>query len=244
MRYETSEGEITVKHPVISFTLYEVTKEFYGGDTYPSGKNIKDVTQLILNLADDPDKKALIKYKRKFHIEGKKYREIFIEQYVSLLQISTAGYTDFLDGKKIDERREVVVNLHPVFIDQIEDKYIELPLNITKRMIEANGGPNISEITTKLIAELARALSNRKKLEKDNNSNPVYKIGKNRLYWKVAPNYMNKKTGRAKRPKLIEEYLTKAIETAIGIGILLEHSVTTGATGELLLQFTLSPNWE
>ena len=150
-----------------------------------------------------------------------KEREYFIERYDSLITIATAGYKDILNGSQIDERKEIVINLHPIFIDQIATKYIELPLDITKRMIEANGSHNISEITQKLIYELARAYSNRKQLPKDENKNHLYKIGEMNLYYKIAEGYL---PPYKRRIPLIKKYLAQAIETAKTIGCLLYTS--------------------
>lgn len=237
--YNTPQGDIELKSPKISFTLYEITKEFYGGADI-GGENVKTVAKLLLDLSDQPDKKALIRYERKVDRGGGAQRDYYIERYDNLIKIATIGYKDFLEGKQIDERKELIVNLHPIFIDQIASKHIDLPLDLTKKMIEAYGSPNISEITTKLILDLSRGHSNRSRLEKDPKGNPIYCIGKEKLFYKIADNYL---PPNKKRIPLIEEYFIKSTETAINIGLLLSYEIKPGNTGEDLYYFTLSKDW-
>lgn len=233
-------GEITLKSPRLSFTLYEIAKEYYGGADI-GGENVKTVAKILYDIAEDPEKKALIRYHKLVEMGKGKEREYFIEKYDSLVSIATAGYKDFIEGKQIDEKKEIVINLHPVFIDQIATKYIEMPLDITRRMIEANGSQNISDITLKLVYELARAHSNRKRLPKDEDKNPLYTIGQYNLYYKIAETYM---PPYQRRLPLIKKYLAQAIETAKNIGLLLSYETKPGVTGEQNYIFTLSKNWE
>lgn len=239
--FKTDKGEdIELKSPTISFTLYEIAKEFYGGGDI-GGENVKIVARLLNDLSEDPSKRALIRYHKRIDLGGGREREYFIERYDSLVKIDTIGFKDLLEGKQIDEQREIVVTLHPVYIDSIEKISIEIPT--IKGIIEAYGSPNISEITQKLTLELARAHSNKRKLPKDSDNNPIYTIGQNNLYWKIAESYMNPKTGRALRPQLIKEYFDKSIETVKTLGLLLKWESKKGATGEPLFVFTLSKDW-
>jgi hypothetical protein len=240
IKHTSPEGAIVLKSPKVSFTFYEITKEFYGGSDI-GGENVKTVAKLLYDIAELPEKKALIRYHKKIDLGKGKEREYFIERYDSLVSIATAGYRDYLEGKEMDEKKEIIINLHPIFIDQIAEKYIELPLDLTKRMIEANGSQNISEITTKFIYELARAHSNRRRLSKDKDKNPLYTIGQETLYYKIAESYM---PPNRKRLPLIKQYLDQAIETAKAIGILLKDETEPSKIGELNYVFTLPKNWD
>ncbi len=243
VKWRVKDEFLEVKVPRIGFTLYEITKEYYGGLSM-GGEQIRKVAKILYDLAEDPNKKALMRYTRVVDKGEGRTREYFIERYDSLINILTAGYRDFLRGKQIDEKRELVVNLHPITIDQIETKYVDLPLDLTKRMIEAYGSTNVSEITIKLVYELARAHSNRKKLNKTPTGDPIYPIGTNTLYWKIAESYMNPKTGKALRPQLIKEYVNKSIETVKALGLLLSYEILPGESGEPTYYFTLNENWE
>lgn len=226
----TKDGSVQLKSPKIGFSFYELVKEYNGGNA-PSGKTMRDVGKMVCDLADDPSKKALIRYTRTTDLGRGKTREYFIESYDSLLKIATGGYRDILNGEVIDEKREIEVQLHPIFIDQIDRKYVELPEDITKRMIEAYGGTNLSDIAIKLVEYLARAHSGRP-------SDFKTEIYQEKLYGIVAGEYV--KQGRR---SLIAKYFEKAIETAKGIGLLKEYETVTGATGKPKFVFTLSHDW-
>ena len=238
--FPTNQGEIQLKSPSISFTLYEIAKEFHGGESI-GGEQVRKVGKLLYALAEDPAKKALIRYTRRVDKGKGLEREYFIEAYDSLIKINTIGYKDFLSEKQIDERKEIIVKLHPIFIDQIADKYIEHPRDLAKRMIEANGGSNISEIVISFIMELTNAYSGRKTLSKDQNGNPIYRIGKEKLFYKIAEGYL---PPNKRRMKEIKKFFDKGVKNAIAIGLLLSYETKPGDTGEDILYFTLSKDWE
>ncbi len=229
---KTKENEsVELKSPKIAVTLYELAKEFHGGKV-TGGSGVKEVARMLYELAENPDKKALIKYTRIADLGSGKTREYFIETFDSLIKLAEGGYKDFLNGELIDERREIVVNLHPIFIDQIANKYVELPLDITKRMIEAYGSHSVSEIAIKLIEYLARAHSGRPKDYKT-------EIYQEKLYWTIAAEYM--KQGRR---SLLEKYFLKGIDTAKGIGLLKSYKITQGLTGKPKIVFQLEKVWD
>ena len=227
----TKDGSLQLKSPKIGITPYELARE-YNGDRAPGGSVIKEVSRMVLDLADDPDKKALIRYTRTVDLGRGKTREYFIESFDSLLKIATGGYRDSLNGETVDEKKEIEVYLHPIFIDQIDRKYTELPVDITKRMIEAYGATNVSEIAIKLVEYLARAYSGRPRDFKT-------EIYEEKLYGIIAGNYV-----REGRRSLIATYFEKAIETAKGIRLLKSCETVTGATGKPKFIFTLYESWD
>jgi hypothetical protein len=232
----TQEGnKVTLKTPAMSFTLYEITKEFVLEDN-PGGADIKEVAKILYSLAYSSDKKALIRYTRKEDLGKGRERQTKIETYSPLINIFNFEQEDLLNGKKIDQAKEVIITLHPVFIDQIDKLYIELPL--PKDIMTAYGGSNVSEIVFKLIFELSRALSNRKKLPKDEEGDYIYTIGVKKLQKKIAETYY-----RQFRYKLINQYFEKATETAKALGMLKSYIQEVGSTGEILYKFTLSKDW-
>ena len=243
VKWGTQQGEIEVMAPKIGITPYEIAKEYYGGDNI-GGENVRVVSRMLYNLADDPDKKALMRYKRVVRLSKDKTREYFIERYESLISIATAGYKDFLNGNQIDERRDLVIILHPIIRDQIENKSVDFPIDITRRMIEAYGSHNIPEMTNRLVLELARQYSGRRSLPKDEEGNHIYTIGAEKLYWKIAENYMNPKTGNPRKGPKLRKYFLKSIETCISLGILHHYTERNGKTGDLLIDFYLSKKWE
>lgn len=239
--FKTPQGEIELKSPRLSFTLYEVAKEFYGGENI-GGENVRQVSELLYGLAEHADKKALIRYTRTVDIGKGVKREHFIEGYHSLISVATVGFKDMLNGKEIDSKKEIVINLHPVFADQIQSKYVITPA--VSAVIQAYGSANVSEITQLFILEAVRAHSNKKLLQKDEEGNPVYVIGQTNLLWKLAPNYMDAEKNRVKpnRKQTVQIYMDKSIETAKLIGIISKCELLPGA-GDLNYNFTLSKDW-
>ena len=240
----TTQGEVSLIAPRVVCTFYELAQK-YTGNPHPGGKSIADLKKILLGLADDPEKKSLIRYTRRESLTTKgkgkedKYRDYFIERYDSLIRLDEAGYEEIRNGEKVDERREIIITIHPIIRDQIEKLYVPIPTQT--ELIEAYGSPNISEITQLLILELSRAHTNKGKLPKDEAGNPVYSIGKAKLFQKIAPNYL---PPNKKRIPLIEQYTEKSIATAEGLGIIKGHQIKPGATGELNYYFALNGKWK
>jgi hypothetical protein len=228
-------GIIALKAPKMSFTFYEIAKEFSLEDN-PGGENIKEVAKILGNLADNPDKKVLIRYTRKEILGKGKEREVKIETFASLIQTHNIEIRDTLNGVEIDTAKELLVTLHPVFIDQIDKLFVELP--IPKEIMKAYGGVNVSGVAQKFIFELSRALSNKNTLPKDEDKNTVYSIGAKKLYWKIAESYM-----KGSRKAYLKKYFLKAVETAKALGILIDFSEEMGANGDSIYKFTLSKDW-
>lgn len=232
----TQEGnKIALKTPTLSFSLHEITKEFTL-ENNPGGNDIKAVAKILYSLAYSSEKKALIRYHRKEFLGKNRERITKIETYSSLINIFNFEQEDLLNGKKIDQAKEVIVSLHPVFIDQIDKLFIELPM--PKDIMTAYGGANVSEVVFKLIFELSRAHSNRKRLPKDEEGNPIYTIGVKKLYQKIAESYM-----RENRKSLTEKYFLKSVETAKALGLIKLYTQEAGASGDKLYKFTLAKDW-
>jgi len=230
--WQTPEGGLEVRAPKIGFTLFEIAKEYRGGKA-PSGRDMRIVAELLYGLAENPDKKALLIYKRVEQI-GKVKREYFIERFDSLIHVAEGGYKDWQDGKLIDEHREIIVILHPIFADQIADKYIRLPLDINKRLIESYGSPNIPEMVYQLTVYLSRALSNIPPTDKACKA----EIGLQKLYLIIAKDYVEQS-----RYTLIEKYYGRALETIQKMGLLLKYETRPGARGDTVAVFYLNREW-
>jgi len=55
---------------------------------------------------------------------------------------------------------------------------------------------------------------------------------------------LNEKWMRESRRKKVKEFTEKAIETCKALGLLLNHKIETGATGEPKVIFKLNKKWE
>ena len=242
VKFPTPQGEIELISPKIGFTLYEVTQKFTGL-SHPGGASIREVAAILDKLANDRDKKCLLRYTKRVDLPTRKkgdehYREYFIERYDSLVAIDTIGWNEIQNGETIDQKKEIIVSLHPIVRDQIEKIHITLPTQ--REQIEAYGSPNVSEITQKLIYELSRAHSNKKKLEKNEAGQHVYTIGQEKLFYKIGENYL---PPNKKRLPLLLQYFEKSVETTKKLGLIDSYELKDGAEGNKNICFTLCKDW-
>lgn len=226
--------DLILKTATLDLSLYEITKEYKGGASF-GGEDQKIVFDLLIGLAHNSTKKMLVKYRREGPgpIKGQRvvYTREGFEPMLNIFGDEMVVMTE-ADRKVVSKATQVTIRLHPIFRDQIDEKYIEYPDDILSRIYEANGGnQNVSEVTFRLIDHLAHARSNK------TYSSEIYL---DKLQWKMAEDWMlNPKRGKGHVKKGID----KAIETATKIGLLLSHQVIPGATGEPKYVFKINKNW-
>lgn len=216
--------------PGIRVTLYELAREYNGGQKNPSGKEMETVGGVLNGLASDPNKMALIRYERKTKsADGRRVITDRVETFAHLVQIEKFS-REITEGEQvINYREEIVVRLHPVFADQIEDNWVLMPGDVIARMNEANGGPKLPAASYRLRDILAREIgSNRQK----------YQIGKGKLLELLAPDFV-----REHRMKRAEEALESAISICSGIGLIQSHEVQRDQTGRPKYVFNLNKDW-
>jgi len=213
--------------PKLAFTLYELTKEYKGGEAI-SGKDVDNVKQILTDLNS---KKFLIRYTET--TKGKKGEWIKkeYEAFRSILFLDLAtlryGVGDIEEYKK----KEQVIVLHPIFRRQIDSKFILYPNDINRRIILAYGSHNVSDIALRLRDYLLKELSLKH-----------YKpeIMLDRLYYLVAEKWM-----RESRKKKVKEYTDKALEVVTGLGILENYKIVPAkTTGEPKVVFTLNKDFK
>lgn len=212
--------------PKLAFTLYEITKEYKGGETI-GGKDVETVKQILTDL----DKKQfLLSYKETIHQKGGGRIERKIEDFRKLVHIVKMSETKYSgDNVELSKKEETVVALSPIFRRQIDSKFILYPNDIIRRTVIAYGSHNVSEIAIKLRDYLMREHAN-KRYEPQ--------IFLDRLYWQLAEKWM-KESRKAK----VREYTDKALETVKNLGILLSYEQKPGATGEAKIVFKLDKDW-
>jgi len=220
-------GDTETQAPKIAFTIYELTKEYKGGD-YVAGKDIENVKKILQEL---DSRRYLIKYIETTHQKGGGRTERTIETYSSLLQVIELTETEY-SGTDIElsKTEETVIVLNPIFRRQIDSKYLLLPNDINQRTIEAYGSHNISEITLRLRDYLVREHSSRR-------FTPEISIEK--LYYTLSDKWM-----KESRKKKVREYTEKALQVCKDIGILKSYKIETGAKGEKKIVFTLDKDWK
>lgn len=212
--------------PHLAFTLYELTKEFKGVEA-PSGKDISNVGSILVELEK---KRFLISYIEKIYKEGGKRTERKIEEFQTLIKLMNYSETDYNSNNDvIDEKREIIVALSPIFRHQIDSKFILYPHDINRRTILAYGSHNIANASHLLRDYLMRELSY---------GHTKAEINIENLYWMLCDKWM-----KEKRRKKVTEYVNKAIQTSTELGLLAKHEIVTGSAGQLKAVFHLNKEW-
>lgn len=219
-------GDKNTPAPKLAFTLYELTKEYKGGE-YVAGKDIENVKQILTELNS---KQFLIRYTE--NTKGKKGEWIKkeYEAFRRLIDVDRATLSYGVGDVEQYKKTETVILLNPIFRRQIDSKFILYPNDINKRTIIAYGSHNVSDITLRLRDYLLR-LHSSPKMSRE--------ITLDRLYYLVAEKWM-----RESRKKKVKEYTEKALETVKAMGLLLSYEIKTASTGEPKIVFTLNKDWE
>lgn len=212
--------------PGLAFTLYEITKEYKGGEAI-GGKDTANVMSILTAL---DTKKYLIRHtEKRFNKATKDWKKREIEGFQKLIDILKVTETTGLGEREHSKETDFIILLNPIFRGQIDSKFILYPNDIHKRTMIAYGSWNISDIALRLRDYLVREISSKR-----------YKreVYLDRLYYIVAEKWMNES-----RKGKVKEYLQKAIETCEALGIIESYETKTGATGEPLIVFHLNKDW-
>jgi hypothetical protein len=217
----------TTPAPKLAFTLYELTKEYKGGDVI-GGKDVDNIRQILTEL---DNKRFLLSY-----IETTKKKdggriERKIEDFRKLIHIIKISQTEYSkEDIELSKKEETIILLNPIFRRQIDSKFILYPSDINRRTIIAYGSHNLSDIALRLRDYLMREHSSKR-------YQPEIRLDK--LYYLLAEKWM--KEGRKKK---VKEYTEKALETAKALGILLSYEIKPASTGEPKVVFSLNKDWE
>ena len=213
--------------PKLAFTIYELTKEYKGGE-YVSGKDIENVKQILREL---DSKRFLLSY-----VETTKKRdggriEKKIEDFRKLIHIIKISQTEYnKEDIELSKKEETIILLNPIFRRQIDSKFILYPNDINRRTIIAYGSHNLSDIALRLRDYLMREHSSK-------HYQPEITLDK--LYYLLAERWM-----RESRKKKVKEYTDKAIETVKALGLLLSYEIKPASTGDKKIVFTLNKEWD
>jgi hypothetical protein len=220
-------GEINTPAPKLAFTLYELTREYKGGE-YVAGKDIENVKQILTEL---DNKRFLLSYTETTTKRDGGRIEKKIEDFRKLIHIVRISQTEY-NGEDIElsKKEETVILLNPIFKRQIDSKFILYPNDINRRTIIAYGSHNLSDIALRLRDYLMRELSSKRYQPE---------INLDKLYYLLAEKWM-----RESRKKKVKGYTEKALETVKALGLLLSYEVKTASTGEPKIVFSLNKDWE
>jgi len=129
-------------------------------------------------------------------------------------------------------REELILALNPIFIDQIKTKYVEFPMNITRRVESASGGAKkVTEAINLLIDYLLREKSSKRYECEIDFKNLALTLGLERLI-----NRGEKTRARKK--------IDSAIHVAQSIGLLDKVMEEIGAKRQHKIIFHINPNFK
>lgn len=213
--------------PKLAFTLYELTREYKGGETI-GGKDVENVKQILTEL---DSKRFLLSYVETTKKKDGGRIERKIEDFRKLIHIVKISQTEYSkENIELSKKEETVIVLNPIFRGQIDSKFILYPNDINRRTIIAYGSHNLSEIALRLRDYLIRELSSKRYQPE---------INLDKLYYLLAEKWM-----RESRKKKVKEYTEKALETVKAMGLLLSYDIKTASTGEPKVVFYLNKEWE
>jgi hypothetical protein len=220
-------GDKNTPAPKLAFTLYELTREYKGGE-YVAGKDIENVKQILTEL---DSKRFLLSYVETTMKKDGGRIERKIEDFRKLIHIVKISQTEYSkEDIELSKKEETVILLNPIFRRQIDSKFILYPNDINRRTIIAYGSHNLSDIALRLRDYLIRELSSKRYQPE---------INLDKLYYLLAEKWM-----RESRKKKVKEYTEKAIETVKALGLLLSYEIKKASTGEPKVIFNLNKEWE
>ncbi len=231
------------KSPSAMIRIYpsELYKAYLDNNDY-SGADIKFIKTL---LQDTEQQKFLIIYERKYEVSSakgqKEYRTDRIEDFQSLFKI-----VRFFEGLTEEERRELdqnneevrekrgelVIAFNPLLTDQINAKYVEYPEDINRRTMIATGGHKlVTESVVALRDWMLREISTKRKTAEINDIKLPFLL--------KLDNYVQQK-----RKKLIQARVQSAIQAVKNLGLITDHEVVVGASGQWKHIFHLNLDFE
>lgn len=219
----------------------ELYKAYLDSPDY-SGADIKYIKAL---LQDTEQQKFLIIYERRYEVfsgkSGKETRTDRIEDFQSLFKI-IKFYESLTDEEKrqldsgdealVERRGELIVAFNPLLTDQINSKYVEYPEDINRRtMIAAGGHKLVTESAIALRDWMLREISTRRKTAEINDAKLPFLL-------------KLEKYVQEKRKKLIRERVQSAIQVIKNLGLITNHELVVGASGQLKHVFHLNLDFE
>ena len=136
------------------------------------------------------------------------------------------------DNSIRESKGEMVIALNPIFTDQIDTKFIDIPADTNRRLVIAAGGHNKVTSSMHILMEwMLRDLSAGRTKREFNEENLPYVLG--------LENYLNQ--GRKKK---LNERIAKDVQAMVNLGILLEASKQPNSTGGMKWVFQLNADYK
>jgi len=233
-------GQIKTKPAVIRFKPAELYKAYVGHDKY-SGHDINFIHGITRQLES---KKVLIRYDRVKKVEINKTTEertdriedfqplIKIKSFIPDLTNEEKERLNSGDNSIRDTKGEIIIELNPIFTDQIDTKFIEYPVDTNRRLVIAAGGHRkVTESMTTLMEWAHREIS-AKRYKSPLNEDTLHQLLGLEKYVKQN------------RKKRLEDRIAKDIEAITNMGIILSHERVNNETGGLKYVFKLNKDYQ
>lgn len=214
--------------PQLKVSLYELAKA-YKGEGEIGGKDVSNVYTILLELSKKP---FLIRHTETTWKSNGGRTERSVESFRPLIRLeekfSEVNY-DF-NNVETSRREELLITLSPLFIRQIDTKYVEYPSDITARTVKAYGKGDIPRSTYLLREYLMNERSYKR-------FNP--EIDQKNLHTKLCADWVQ--LGMKKR---VLDYVDRAIRTMQSLGLLKDCELVEGAKGQLKYVFHINEKWQ
>ena len=123
-------GDKNTPAPKLAFTIYELAREYKGGETI-GGKDIENVKQILTEL---DSKRFLLSYVETTRKKDGGRIERKIEDFRKLIHIVKISHTEYnKEDIELSKKEETVILLNPIFRRQIDSKFILYPNDINKK---------------------------------------------------------------------------------------------------------------
>jgi len=229
------------KAPRLSFTLYEIAKAYHGKDAI-GGFDLENTRKTLEDLSA---KSFLISYERKTYPTAEdaknkrnkkgqqlQYIKEIVETYEPLVRVIRSSLEEYYEGEATPERTtEILVQLSPIFRDQINSYFIRIPQDLARRTHIAHGNKPPSKEALRLrdycLAHIAK-----KKYTFELNLETLCELCAN-----------DTKPGQRQRWYRIRERVDEALKTCTRLGLITNVANGTNATGGAKFIFTLAKDW-
>ena len=226
--------------PVVRFKRSDLYQAYLCKNEY-SGADAEYIDNLLIQYSS---KKFLIRYdyvKQVSKGSATETRTDRIEEFQSLIRLlyffpnltdEQKAKLDEGDAKIRKEKEEVIVAFSPIFIHQIDTKFVEFPDDTNRRLMISAGGHRLVTIAMRRLMEYClREISAKRSMAEINEENLIPLLGLEKY---VAQ----------KRKKVINESIMRAIDTVKNMGIILETKKTNNTKGGEKWIFTLNTKYE
>jgi hypothetical protein len=233
-------GGTMTTYPKLRVSPHELYTEICGTKNY-SGKEIQNIKAVLMRLQE---KKFLIMYQRhRKEVRNGKTIDVVdvIQEYQSLFRI--ISYYEGLTKTELSllaeeenevntQKSEAIFLLNPVFVDQIDTKFIEYPEDVNLQTSIAMGGTHkLTAAMTQLRDYMMRIISANK-----NTKQSKHVIDKDTLIDILGLSEIAKE-GRAKR---VKNRIEEAIQLCYNMSLITEHKEIIGRRGQDQIEFMVN----